>query len=72
MRQCLALITLFLLLTTAAPAQCVVCTKTASELDDSSAKGLNGGIIYLAAIPLVLMGTVGYIWWKQNRNISRH
>lgn len=46
---------------------CAVCTKTASSLDDESARGLNGGIVYLALLPLGLMGTVGFIWWKRNR-----
>ena len=46
---------------------CAVCTKAAAGLDDKSAKGLNGGIIYLAFLPLALMGTVGLIWWKHNK-----
>lgn len=47
---------------------CSVCTKAAAGLDDKSAKGLNGGIIYLAFLPLALMGTVGYIWWRHNKS----
>ncbi|PSK94617.1 hypothetical protein [Taibaiella chishuiensis] len=46
---------------------CAVCTKTAAGLGQSSASGLNNGILYLAAIPLAFMGTVGFIWWKRNR-----
>ncbi len=46
---------------------CSVCTKTASELDDRSARGLNLGIVYLALLPLAAMGTIGFIWWKRNR-----
>lgn len=49
-----------------ASAQCSMCTKTAASLDDKSAKGLNAGIIYLAVLPLAMMGFVGYRWWKQN------
>ncbi len=45
---------------------CSVCTKTAAELGDKSAKGLNNGILYLAFFPLVLMGTIGFMWWKRN------
>ncbi|WP_276134021.1 hypothetical protein [Polluticoccus soli] len=60
-----------LMLIVAAPAVyaqgCAMCTKTASELDNKSAKGLNGGILYLAALPLAIMGTVGFIWWKHNK-----
>jgi len=47
---------------------CSVCTKTAAGLDDKSAKGLNGGIVYLAFIPIGIMGTIGLIWWRYNRN----
>jgi hypothetical protein len=47
---------------------CAMCTKTAAGLDDKSAKGLNNGIIYLATLPLAIIGTVGFIWWKNNRN----
>ena len=46
---------------------CSVCTKTAAGLGESSATGLNNGILYLAAIPLAFMGTVGFIWWKRNK-----
>jgi len=46
---------------------CSMCTKTASELGDKSAKGLNNGILYLAAFPLLALGSIGFIWWKRNR-----
>ena len=61
-----------LLLITLAPVAwgqgCAVCTKVAAGLDDKSAKGLNGGIVYLAFLPLAIMGTVGFVWWKHNKN----
>lgn len=50
---------------------CSVCTKVAAGLGDKSAKGLNGGIIYLALLPLIIMGTVGLVWWKHNRPASQ-
>ncbi len=50
-----------------AMSQCSMCTKTAASLDDKSAKGLNAGILYLAALPLLMMGFVGFRWWKQHR-----
>jgi hypothetical protein len=46
---------------------CSVCTNTAASLDDKSAKGLNGGIIYLATFPLAILGTIGFVWWRHNR-----
>jgi hypothetical protein len=46
---------------------CAVCSKTAASLDYKGARGLNGGIIYLAFLPLGFMLGIGYVWWKANR-----
>ena len=46
---------------------CSVCTKTAAELGDKGAKGMNNGILYLATFPLAILGTVGFIWWKHQK-----
>jgi hypothetical protein len=47
---------------------CAMCTQTASQLDNKSARGLNGGILYLAMLPLGILGTVGYMWWRKNND----
>lgn len=47
---------------------CAVCTKTASGLGDNPARGLNAGILYLAALPLALLSTVGIVWYRKNKN----
>jgi dolichol kinase len=48
--------------------QCAVCKTTiASSADNKSAEGLNGGILYLAAMPLVFMLFIGYKWYRQNK-----
>jgi hypothetical protein len=46
---------------------CAVCTKVAAGMDSKSAKGLNGGIVYLAFLPLAIMGTLGYVWWRSQK-----
>ncbi|MBN8669868.1 MAG: hypothetical protein J0L80_04220 [Chitinophagales bacterium] len=46
---------------------CAVCTKTAAGMDDKSARGLNGGILYLAMLPISIIGTVTFIWWRKNK-----
>ncbi|GAA4340176.1 hypothetical protein [Flaviaesturariibacter amylovorans] len=51
----------------AAQAQCSVCTKTAQQLGEKPAEGLNTGIIYLMMTPLLIIGSVGYFWWRRNR-----
>ena len=45
-------------------AQCSICTKTAQQLGEKPAKGLNSGIIYLAAAPFLIAGYVFYRWKK--------
>ena len=47
-------------------AQCSICTKTAAQLGEKPAKGLNAGILYLAAAPLAIAGFIGYNWWRKN------
>lgn len=56
-----------LLLSTWSYAQCSVCTKTAADMGDEVATGLNLGIVYLAFLPLTIIGTIGYFWWKRYR-----
>jgi len=49
-----------------AQAQCSICTRTASQLGEEPAKGLNAGIIYLAAVPYLAVGFVVFRLWKKN------
>lgn len=59
---------LFILATApAANAQCSLCTKTAQQLGEKPAQGLNGGILYLMMAPFAIVGVIGYRWWKSNR-----
>lgn len=51
-------------------AQCSICTRTASQMGEKPAKRLNFGIVYLAFTPLVVIGVVGFRWWKRNRTIG--
>lgn len=48
-------------------AQCSICTKTAQQLGEEPAKGMNSGILYLAFMPFAIVGIIGYKWWKNNR-----
>jgi hypothetical protein len=48
-------------------AQCSICTKTASQLGEKPAKGLNTGIIYLMLTPFAVGGYIGYRWWKREK-----
>jgi len=48
-------------------AQCSLCTKTAQQLGEGPAKGLNNGILMLAAAPLALGLFLGIRWWRSQR-----
>jgi hypothetical protein len=50
-----------------AEAQCSICTKTASQLGEKPAKALNGAIIYLMSTPLLIIGFIGWRWWKMQK-----
>lgn len=50
-------------------AQCPMCRVAAeSNLANggSEGKGLNTGILYMLAIPYVLVLGLGYVWWRNN------
>ena len=53
-----------------ASGQCPMCKMSAeSNLKNggSAGKGLNAGILYMLALPYTLIGTIGYIWWRNRR-----
>lgn len=50
-----------------AEAQCAMCTKTASQLGEKPALGMNQGILYLMGAPFLIMGYIGYRWWKSQK-----
>lgn len=64
---CLFIIS-FTILAVAAEAQCSICTKTAMQLGDKPAQGLNAGILYLMSVPYIAIGIVGYKWWKVRKD----
>jgi uncharacterized membrane protein len=51
----------------AAEAQCSICTKTAGQMGEKPARGLNMGILYLALSPFAIVGIIGYRWWRKNK-----
>lgn len=53
-----------------ASAQCSICTKTAQQLGEKPAKALNTGILYMAFTPMLIIGYLGYRWWKSNRDAA--
>lgn len=53
-----------------AQAQCAMCKATAETNADGGgveAEGLNAGIVYLMAMPYLMMGTVGFFWYRSTK-----
>ncbi len=66
----LFLLVFVLFFTAAVQAQCSVCTKTVSQMGEKPAQGLNSAILYLMAAPFVIVGIIGYRWWKGNKKLE--
>lgn len=62
------LVILFTLASIDLQAQCSICTRTAQQLGEKPARGLNAGILYLAFTPLALIGFIAFKWWKKNKS----
>lgn len=64
---CLLLFCFSFLISYSGTAQCSICTKTAQQLGEKPAKGMNSGILYLAFAPFAIVGFVAYKWRKNNK-----
>nr|WP_298794130.1 hypothetical protein [uncultured Allomuricauda sp.] len=63
------LLLVFALLPEIAEAQCAMCRAVVeSEVGGETAEGINNGIVYLMAIPYILVGGLFYFVYKKLRN----
>lgn len=50
-------------------AQCVMCKSQVEaarqERDDYDVAGLNKGIVYMMTVPYILIGAVGFFWYRR-------
>ena len=75
MKQIVIIVVLLFSLQLVAPivvnAQCAMCKATLeSNAQNDKSKigaGLNTGILYLMVIPYMILGTLGYLWYKNSR-----
>lgn len=70
----ISLITVLLLSATVAPpqaeAQCPMCRMSAEsnwKNGGTEGQGLNKGILFMLAMPYLLVGVIGYAWYRQNK-----
>ncbi len=53
-----------------AGAQCAMCQATAETSRDAGASvadGINKGVLYLFFMPYLVIGTIGYFWWRARK-----
>jgi hypothetical protein len=53
-----------------ATAQCPMCRMTLEsnlKSGGQAGSGMNSGIFYLLFTPYIMVGTVGYLWWKNRK-----
>jgi len=66
----LSVVFVVLLLAVDAQAQCPMCRMSAeSNMSNggTAGKGLNTGILYMLAMPYLLVATMGFLWWRNRR-----
>ncbi|SNZ01028.1 hypothetical protein [Flagellimonas pacifica] len=62
------LLLIFIAFPQMADAQCAMCRAVVeSEADGKTAEGINNGIVYLMAIPYILVGGLFYFVYKKMR-----
>ena len=53
-------------------AQCAMCRAVLeSEETQTAAKGINDGIVYLMAIPYILVGGIGFFIYKKYKTLKK-
>jgi len=73
MKRILAILLIIFCMGVNAPtvtAQCSVCTKSVQQLGEKPAKSLNSGILYLMLTPFLIVGVIGYRWWRGNKRFE--
>ena len=67
----LALLLLCLAVAPAAQAQCAMCRATVenniSSGENRIGSGLNTGILYLMVTPYLVIGVIGYFWYRNSK-----
>lgn len=74
------LVLFFSFLSGNAYSQCAMCRATvesnvgtgSKEPESEVGSGLNTGILYLMVVPYVLIGTVGFLWYKSNQKKKKN
>lgn len=69
-----AIILLSLFSSITAHAQCSMCQAVAESSRDAgttNSDGINKGVMYLFFTPYLIIGTVGYFWWRARKKAQQ-
>lgn len=68
----LFILAVLLLLPQFADAQCSMCRAVLeTDTDQSAARGINNGIVYLMAFPYLLVAGIGYFVYRSRKNAAK-
>jgi hypothetical protein len=65
---------LVILFSSQVAAQCSMCQATAESSRDagsSAAEGINKGVLYIFMMPYLIIGTIGYFWWRARKKTQQ-
>ena len=66
----IVLLVMVMLVAMPAFSQCAMCTAVADEAaknGSTAGDGINKGVLYLFLSPYLIVGTIGFIWWRTRR-----
>lgn len=55
-------------------AQCPMCRMSVESNLNAGGKagrGLNAGILYMLATPYLMVGVIGFVWWKNKKKVDQ-
>jgi hypothetical protein len=50
---------------------CKISAESNMRDGGTAGRGLNSGILYMFALPYLLIGTLGYLWYKNRKNYDQ-
>lgn len=72
MKKTVVILFLIFLVSIPIEAQCAMCRAVLeSEEGQTAAEGINDGIVYLMAIPYILVGGIGYLIYRKFNTLKK-
>lgn len=46
---------------------CAATAESSRSAGSSAAEGLNKGVLYIFMMPYLILGTIGFFWWRARK-----